>query len=157
MAARSKVIGRLSHSRSGRRGLTLLECTLAMIIVPMAVAAVCMAIVAGQSQAAEAMRQTRAAMLAEALMEQALAQPYDEVENFCDSFTETAGNVRDATGTVYPTQFQTLQRTLTCEQSQQTVSFGATDFTSDGLSVTVTVLQEGAKIVEIRRFMVSPE
>jgi len=149
-----KIIGRYGIPLTPRRGLTLLECTLALIIVPMTVAAVAVAIVTGQSQAAEAMRHTRAAMLAEALMEQVLAQPYSDVETYCQAFTESPGSVTDATGTLYPDAMQSFQRAVLCQQQSVTVT--GLSLTVDGLDVTVTVSQNGVTIVTLTRFIVSP-
>jgi len=58
------VIGRRSYPRRSQRALTLVECVLALMIFPLAVLAVAYAVVAGQSQAAEALNQLRAATLA---------------------------------------------------------------------------------------------
>lgn len=63
-----------SHTR---RGLMLVECLLALVILPLAVVAVAYAIVAGQQQAAETLRQEKAVMLAEGLLEEVLSLPYD--------------------------------------------------------------------------------
>jgi len=149
-----KIIGRYPRRAGWRRGLTLLECTLALVIVPLAVAAVAVAIVTGQSQAAEAMRQTRAAMLAEALMEQVLAQPYSDVQTFCDGFAESAGSVTDATGTLYPDAMQSFDRSVSCQQQSVTVS--DLSLTKDGLDITVTVSQNGVTVVTLTRFIVDP-
>ena len=67
-----RVIGR---NRTARKGLTLVESVLAMVLVPMSVLAIALAVTAGQSQAVGALRQARATMLAEALMEEILALP----------------------------------------------------------------------------------
>jgi len=149
-----KIIGRYLIPASSRRGLTLLECTLALIIVPMAVAAVAVAIVTGQSQAAEAMRQTRAAMLAEALMEQVLVQPYDDVQTFCDGFTESPGSVTDAAGTLCPDAMQSFQRSVSCQQ--QSVTVDELSLTTDGLEITATVTENGVPVVTLTRFVVAP-
>jgi len=147
-----KIIGRCFTRFTPQRGLTLLECTLALVIVPMAVAAVSVAIVTGQSQAAEAMRQTRIALLAEALMEQVLAQPYSDIQTFCDGFSETPGSVTDATGAAYPKTMQKFQRTISYQQKSVTVS--DLSLTVDGLEVTVSVSEDGITVLTLTRFIV---
>lgn len=72
-----KVIGGCAHGRSGRRGLTLVECMWALVILPLAVTAVSLAVVASQAQAVEALRRERATALANDLMEEILSLPYD--------------------------------------------------------------------------------
>ncbi len=154
---RMRVIGPGGFKGRACRGLTLLECTLALVIVPMAVAAVVMAVVAGQSQAAESLRQMRAAMLGEALMEQVLALEYDEVSDFCTSFSETPGSLTDPDDTAYPDALQAFQRTLACTAEDLTIDFesGGT-FTATGLRVTVTVRHHGVPVVTLQRFFPNP-
>lgn len=62
-----------------RRGMTLLECMWALVIVPMAVVAIAYAVTAGQMQSLEALYQERARALAEDLLEEILSLPYDPV------------------------------------------------------------------------------
>ena len=71
------VIGRTTRQRAG---LTLIEAVLAMTIVPIAVLAIALAVTAGQAQSVAALRQGRATLLAEALMEEILALPYADTE-----------------------------------------------------------------------------
>ncbi len=155
---RMRVIGPGWRRRHMCRGLTLLECTLALVIVPMAVTAVVMAVVAGQAQAAESLRQTRGAMLGEALMEQALALDYDEISGFCGSFSESPGTLKDPHGVIYPAGLQAFQRTLTCTPEDLTMTFDNGDtFTTAGLRITVTVKHRDTPIVTLRRFVPSSE
>lgn len=146
-----KVIGRRMVFMRKQRGLTLLECTLALVIIPMAVAAATMAIVAGQSQATEALRRSRAASLGDALMEQILANPYDQIESYCTSFSETPGNLRDGANQLYPAALQSYQRTVSCQT--QTINMPAYSLSQNGLLVTVTVTLNGASMVQLKRFV----
>lgn len=177
------VIGPVRPSRSDahscpaavRRGLTLVEAVIAMVILPVAVTAIALAVVAGQSQAVEAMRQARANMLAEALMDEILALPYgdpdgdpqglgpesgetsralyDNSDDYCGkSIDADAGNVvKDATGTSYPTAMQKFRRTVTCSNSPVTITGLVT--AAAGLTVTVTVTQDGNTVTSITRFI----
>lgn len=148
------VIGRSSKpgNRMSHRGLTLIECVLAMVLLPLAVTAISLAIVAGQSQEAEALRRTRAALLAEALMEQALAQPYVDLEDFCDNYSETPGNLLDPTGTAYPQAMQQYTRTIDCQS--ETITIFGQDIS--GLTITVAVEHKGSPMIEIERFVAEP-
>lgn len=143
--------------RVRRRGLTLLECTLALVIVPMAVASVALAISAGQQQMYHAMQRTRAAMLAESLMEQVVACEYASIEDFCDDFTEGPNAVRDATGVLYPQPMQAFQRSVTCTSPNHTMHFaGGGNYSQSGLQVTVTVRLKTATLATLTRYFVQP-
>ncbi len=166
-----RIIGPIGCSR---RALTLAECLLAITILPFAVAAVAMAIVAGQSQAVEAMRQTRAAVLAEALMEEVLALPYDDpggasalgpeagetarslFDNADDfhGYADSAGGVADATGTLYPEPMQRFSRSVACALTA--VNVPALGGAISGLQVTVTVSDDGDAVTTLTRFIVDP-
>jgi hypothetical protein len=146
---------------------------LAMIILPMAVAAVAYAVVAGHSQEAEAMRQTRAAILAEAIMEEALSETYDPGEdaslgpeagesgrdefdspNDYHGLSEAAGSVTDATGNLYPEPMQRYSRSVSCSVSSVTVAGLGSPVT--GLQVEVTVSDGGGPVVTLTRFIADP-
>lgn len=159
---------------AGRRGLTLTECMLALVILPLAVTAIAYAITAGQTQSAEALRQERAAMLAEALMEEILAKPYDDpggvnnlgpesgettrtlFDNMDDynGYTEAPGALKDATGALYPSDFQRFGRSVTCSYTSITLS--GLGSTTNGLSITVKVTDRGTDVITLTRFVARP-
>ena len=116
-----------------------------MVILPLAVTAIALAVTAGQAQALEAMNRMRAVILAEGLMEELLALPYNDPEGASslgpdageanrtefdntDDFhgwTEAAGSLADASGIAYPTPFQRFSRAVTCSLTSVTVpAFG---------------------------------
>lgn len=169
------VIGRTSNNagtrvhrrpRTQRPGLTLLECTIALIIVPMCVTALALAITAGQRQAAEALRQMRAAMLAESLMEEVIAvdRRTEETEDTrgwtqlsdCDGYAEAAGDVKYPSGDdliSYPDDLQSFSREVTCDEGETySLDFGGETHEIEGVRITVTVRQDGAKVVAMERF-----
>ncbi len=144
-----------------------------MVIVPMAVAAIALAVVAGQAQAVEAMRRARAGTLAESLMEEILALPYNDpagasamgpeagetsralYDNIDDyhGFSEPAGALADRAGTAYGTEYQRFSRQVSCAAGTQTVTgFGAVV----GVTVTVTVRDGTDTVVSITRFVRQP-
>ena len=115
-----------------RRALTLVEGLLASALLAFAVAAVSQAVLAGQMQTVAALHHRRAVELAEALMDEILRLPYDDpggpstpgpeggetdrsaFDNADDyhGFSETAGSLADAAGTVHPTPFQDFTRSV---------------------------------------------
>ena len=116
------------------RGLTLAECLCALVILPLAVTAISYAVAAGQAQAVEALRRERSAGLAEDLMEEILALPYDPTTDDVlgaeeanrwsydsptdfSGFTEAAGGLQwvDRTGAAvvaYPENLQGFSRSV---------------------------------------------
>jgi len=109
------------------RGLTLVECLLASVVMAVAVIAVTQAVVAGQMQTADALHRVRALELAEALMDEVLRLPYTDPDgtggevgraNFDDladfnGFSEAATTLADAAGTAYASPFQVFSRSVT--------------------------------------------
>ena len=165
-----KFIGRNTHQRR-RYGLTLIECVVAMTILPLAVTAIALAITSGQAQALEAMNRTRAAMVAEDLMEEVLALPYNDPDGASNlgpeagesnrtkfdnaddfhGYTESAGNLIDATGASYPTPIQRFDRSVTCANTSITVTGLGNPIA--GLEVTVTVSFSGNPVCTVKRFI----
>ena len=165
-ASASRFIGRGVRPQ-GRRGLTLAECVLALVILSLAVTAIAYAVTAGQMQSAEAMRQSRATMLAEALMEEVLSKPYGAPysgaqparTSFATAgqynvFSETAGNLRDGVGGLYASEFQRFGRTATVATG--TISLSGLGTSTSGLVITVTVSDAGGAVNTLTRFMVNP-
>jgi Tfp pilus assembly protein PilV len=163
----------IGRNRTVRRGLTLIESVLAMVLVPMAVLTIALAVTAGQSQAVGALRQARATMLAEALMEEILALPYsdpdgdpqgigpdptenqrsdyDNMDDYCGEDADPGGVV-DADGNAYPESMQRFARSVSC--SATTLNVLGVDTT--GLEATVTVTDDGDIVAEVTRFVTDP-
>jgi MSHA pilin protein MshD len=154
--------------------MTLAECVIALVILPLAVMAVSFAVTSGQMQSVETIRSARAAELAEALMEEILSKAYsdpqggttfgketgettraqmDDMDDFLN-FSETAGNLKDATNTAYPTAFQKFSRTATCASGSVTLTGLGTS--TLGITITVVVSEGGATLVTLTRFVAKP-
>lgn len=156
-----------------RRALTLVEGLLASALLAFAVAAVSQAVVAGQMQTVEALHHRRAVELTEALMDEVLRLPYDDpqgasspgpeagessrsaFDNADDyhGFSETAGTLADAAGTLYSAPFQDFTRSVTAAYGNVTVTGFASAI--PGLTVTVTV-QEAGLTWSVTRFIAQP-
>ncbi len=163
---------RLRFIGHGRRGISLAECIIALTILPLAVSAIAYAVVAGQQESAEALRQERAATLAEALMEEILSKPYADpqgattlgpdagetsrtlYDNMDDyhGHTEPAGAVRNAALVLYPGGYQRMSRSVTCASTPQTLL----GITRPGLSISVTVSDAAGNLVTVTRFVADP-
>ncbi|MFQ5414623.1 MAG: hypothetical protein ACE5E6_09220 [Phycisphaerae bacterium] len=147
---------------------------MASIVLSISAAAVAAALLAGVRQTQEAVRMTRAAELAEALMDEILALPYDDpngasalgpeagetarslYDNVDDyhGFSEAAGAVADATGTTYAAAYAAFDRSVTVSTSSvQPTGFAAA---VAGVSVTVTVQEAGRPLAVVTRFVADP-
>ena len=156
------------------RALTLVECLLASLMLAFSVVAVSQAVIAGQMQTYAALRQRRAVELAEALMDEVLHLPYDDpqgastpgpeggetgrsaFDNADDyhGFSEAAGSLADASGTVYPTAFQTFSRSVTAAYSSVSVTGFADPLPA--LTVTVTVQDDAGQTWTLTRVICQP-
>ncbi len=149
-----------------RRGLTLAECILALAVLPLAVTAIAYAVTAGQMQSAEALRRSRSAMLAEALMEEILSKPFSDPDGteagetrttFDDAddyhhLSEDSGGLRDAAGMLYPAEFQRFSRTATVTAGAATLN--GLGPTVTGQQITVTVRDSNGTVTALSRFRV---
>jgi len=84
-----------------RRGFTLVEATIAMVLLGIAAAGVLLPFSHGAAVQAEGRRLMLAARLADELMEGVLATPFDQIVARGDGYTttEAAGQIADAQGT----------------------------------------------------------
>lgn len=155
-------------------GFTLVEVLMAAATLAFVVAAVSQAVVSGQSQTYDAIRQVRALALAEALIEEILSKPYVDPSNGSTTLgpesgessralydnaddyhglSETLGNCQDALGAAYPPAYSVFARSVTCAYTTKTAA-GLGSF--DGLMVTVTVTDDHGRTWSISRFITKP-
>jgi len=157
-----------------KRGISLIEVLIASAVLAFAVVAICQAVVAGQMQTYEALHQLRGMALAEALVEEIQALPYDDPEAAPDAgpdagetgrdlfdnsddfegFAETAGNVVDADGTSYGDAFAPFSRGVTASYGTVTVNDLSGPVT--GLTVAVTVTDDRGMTWTATRFIPEP-
>ena len=164
----------LVHSRKRRSGFTLMEALLAAVILTIAVSSIVMPFTAAAQQTLENTRQTLAANLAQEMMEEILAQPFNDEdvdwkyvlgpdigENTRDLFdnmddyngyTEDVGAIQDYSGEV-------LGDATDAGLSREVeVTYVYVDGQSQAnppsfLRVTVKVLHEDQTIVELSRLV----
>src|SRR5690606_25204327 len=119
-------------------GFTLMEAMMACVILVIAVAALCQAVVGGQAATYEALHGVRATLLADALLEEVLAQRYDDplapdneatratfddLDDY-DGLTEPLGELADATGAAYPPAYQRFARSVSVAAATAAVPGG---------------------------------
>lgn len=162
----NRLIGPVQR-RTDRRGITLVECLMALVTLSMAVTAIAFAVTAGQMQAAESRTQSQAAMLAESLMDEILSKPYGvptgggqpartayTSTGQYNGFAEVPGNLRTAAGALFPAEFQRFGRSV--QVSTATVNLPGLGLSTPGLNVVVTVADGGRSVATLTRFMVKP-
>lgn len=157
--------------RGQRCGFTLVEAIMGLAVLSVAVLAVNYAVVAGQSHASIGDDAMRAVDLAQDLMEEILALPYqdpdgtsalgpevdetnrssfDNTDDF-HGYTETAGGLADFTGNLYDAQAQGFDRAVNITATSESISEFSTSIT--GLTVTVTVTDLGGRAWSVARFV----
>lgn len=155
--------------RPRRRAFTLAEVLLASAVLALATAAVVNAIVVAQTQTYEALHHARANALAEALIEEILARPYDDpdaadaetlrtdfddIDDY-DQLAEPAGAVADISGQTYGGAYADFARTVAVANQQQSIAaFGDP---VDGKTITVTITDSRGQTWTVTRFVPQPQ
>lgn len=160
-----------THYCTSRRGFTLAEAMMAVVVLGIAASSVLLPFISGAAVRAEGINRTLAARLASDLMEQILRLPFhdphgtnyspgpdagetgpanfDNIDDYHDYF-EAQGQVKDVTGAVY-TNFS---RNVTCEyhaMSPQPVPGSLEE--CNFISVTVQVNYSGKQMATIVRLV----
>ncbi len=165
--------GRRTNRRIG--GFTMAEVLIASSVLSIAVLAIVDAVTTGQQTTYQAMHDLRGMALAEALMEEIQAMPYDDPDggeevlgpetgetsralfdnaDDYDSYTEEVGATKDAAGADYPDLYAKFGRSVTTTYE----NINVTEFGGDqaGLTITVTVTDNRGQQWTITRFMREP-
>ena len=167
---------RSASTVSRRGGFTLVEVMLASAVLAIAVVGLSQAIVSGQAQTYDGMHSARAVSLAEALMDEILAEPYvdlngdttpgpdtgettrlsfDCIDDF-NGYAESSGTLRDLGGTLYPELFQAFDRSVAVTYT--TVNYPLLGGDRGGMHITVTVTDPGGgRTWTLDRFIAEPQ
>jgi prepilin-type N-terminal cleavage/methylation domain-containing protein len=156
------------------RGLTIVECLIAMTILSVIVLVTCHTLAAGQQHVRNGDRLTGAARLGRDLLEEIGARDYrdattptnfgretgetarahfDDVDDY-NAYTESAGTIKDFDGNFYPADDQTYSRSVAVTATTRTVTNLARDF--PGLNVVVTVRSNTGEQWKFTRFIPEP-
>ena len=164
--------------RRSRKGLTLVEAMLAVVVLAIAAAGVLLPFVSGATVRAEGTRRTLAAGLASDLMEQIVRLPFhdpsgaasdyhagpesgetgpasfDNVDDF-HGYAEPQGQVKDATGAVFAdAKYATFSRNVTCVYVTVPPQAMQTDPAKcDAILVTVRVDCSSKETATLRRLV----
>lgn len=134
-----------------RRGFTLAEATLAMVLLGIAAAGVLMPYASGASVQAEGVHRTLGAVLANDLIEQIVAAPYDSIVATYN-YTESQGQLEDSSGILLTdSMYANFSRQVTCQyvRAAQQSDALATTF----ILATVDVDYRGRRVASINRLI----
>lgn len=127
--------------KSARKGFTLAEAMMAMVILSMAASSVLVPYTAGASAQKEGVKRAIAAKLAADILEEIRIADFDTLAAGYSS-TENAGTITDSAGQVYnDAVYQNLSRTLQCSLAP---SIGP-----DLVIATATVSEDGVEIARV--------
>lgn len=127
-----------------RPGFTLLEATLAMVLLGLAAAGVLLPFAHGATAQAEGSHRTLGAMLANDLIERVAATPFDDIVALYN-YSESQGQIKDASGAALTdSTYANFSRQVDC----------VWDSTQDFFIVaTVRVYYKGQEVAAIHRLI----
>lgn len=130
------IINSRTHYGTGRRGFTLIEAMMAVVVLSIAAASLLLPFISGAAVRAEGVNRTLAARLASDLMEKILILPFhdpgggsnpgpepgetvptgfDNIDDY-HGYTELQGQVKDTAGAVFTdSAYATFSRNVSCE------------------------------------------
>jgi prepilin-type N-terminal cleavage/methylation domain-containing protein len=140
----------ITKRRRKHAGFTLVEATIALVILGMAAAGVLLPFASGASVQAEGLRVTLGAKLANDLLERIVATPASQIVAAWHGYAEAQGQVKDAGGAVFADpMYANFSRSVTCQDAQVAQQSLASNF----ILVTVQVRYEGREIATLRRLI----
>lgn len=143
--------GRIHYCIS-KRGFTLAEAMMAVVVLGIAAASVLLPFVSGATVRAEGINRTLAARLASDLMEKIVNTPFDQIVDSYDGYSEPQGQVKDAAGTVFvDPNYTRFSREVSCQYVYVPQESGAED--PKYIRVTVQMYYDGKQIATINRLV----
>lgn len=147
--ARYAVPGALCYTR--RSGFTLVEATMALVILGMAAAGVLLPFSSGAAVQAEGLRITLGAKLADDLMERIIATEPNQIAGEYNH-TEAQGQVTDASGSVFTDpMYANFSRQVVCADVR--VPQESEDLPSSFIRVSIHVRYQGREMATLSRLI----
>ena len=135
-----------------RKGFSLAEAMLAVVVLGVAAAGVLLPYTSGAKVRAEGLRRTLGAKLANDLMEQIVKTPFENIVSAYDGYSEAQGQVKDVSGTVFTdSNYDSFSRNASCEYVYVPQEGG--DKEPEFIRATVRVYYNGAEMVIISRLI----
>ena len=148
------IINRMCNNRKIRRGFTLAEAMMAVVVLSVAAAGVLLPFSSGANVRAEGLRRTLGARLASDLIEQIVNTSFDQIITNYGHYSEVQGQIKDAAGVVFTDPAYTnFSRSAECVYADVPVS--ETEFSNnvDFILVTVEVNYSGRPIASLNRLI----
>lgn len=146
--------GSVAVRREDRRGFTLLESLIAMVILAATVLAVASAISASSQQSVEGQKQILAAMAADDLLAELSATPYAQLIAY-DGLDQGIGQIETLGLTPYPDTYWLIGRTVSVVETMMSTG-GGLGVDVRGMLVTVLVYDENRTLSQIQVFIPEP-
>ena len=144
-------IDRDRKRRSVRRGFTLVEATLAMVLLGIAAAGVLLPYASGASLQAEGVHRTLGAVLANDLIEQIVATPFDSVIATYN-YTESQGQLTDSSDTTLTdSMYANFSREVASQYVRVPQQSDAVE--THYILATVQVYYQGRSVVTLSRLI----
>ncbi len=135
-----------------RRGFTLVEALMAVVVLSIAAAGVLLPFSSGAGVRAEGVRRTLGVKLASDLMEQIVNTPFDQMIARYNGYSESQGQVKDADEVVFAdAHYANYSRDASCEQVYVPQESGAVN--PIFIRVTVRVHYSGRTIATVNRLV----
>ena len=134
-----------------RPGFTLIEAMLAMVLLGMAAAGVLLPFAGGATAQADGSHRTLAAMLANDQIERIVSTPFAQlVARY--NYTESKGQVKDASGTVFTDpMYANFSRQTTCQAVYVPQQSGST--AANFILATVQVCYQDQQLATVHRLI----
>ena len=135
-----------------RRGFTLAEAMMAVVVLSIAAAGVLLPFSSGAAVRVEGTRRTLSAKLASDLIEKIINTPFEQIVDIYDGYSEPQGQVKDAGGVVFTDpNYANFSRSVSCEyvyvpQESRTTS-------PIYILITVQVRYNGKQMASISRLI----
>ena len=137
-----------------RPGFTLMEATMALVILGFAAAGVLLPFAGGSSVQVEGTRRTLAANLANDLMEQVITTPFDQIVATWDAYAEAEGEILNESGEVLADPiYAGFSREVNCEYAYMSVPPQGPPFAPNFIFVSVQVRHRSAEIATVSRLL----
>ncbi|MFC1781949.1 prepilin-type N-terminal cleavage/methylation domain-containing protein [Planctomycetota bacterium] len=148
------IIKSIGNSNRIRRGFTLAEAMMAVVVLSVAAAGVLLPFSSGATIRAEGLHRTLGARLASDLIEEIVNTSFEQIITYYGDYSEAQGQIKDATGVVFTDPaYSNFSRSASCVYVDVPVS--STEFSSDVefILVTVEVNYSGKSIAVINRLV----
>jgi prepilin-type N-terminal cleavage/methylation domain-containing protein len=147
-------IERPAARHPGPAGFTLIEATMAMVLLGVAATGVLLPFSKGATVQAEGLRVTLAAKLADDLMERIIATEPNEVVATWGGYTEAEGQVRDAGGNVFTDpMYAHFSRSASCYGDVYVPQQSGPPAASNFVLVSVQVRYQGREVATLSRLI----